>query len=152
VQVVIKKRGADGLFREIWSAGSSRQGASSPRAGDARGEVIDVAAPLARRDKVDLLLLGDGYTAAERDASSSTRARPPRRLFATEPFKSRPADFNVRALFVPAAQTGISNRARTCGATRRSAPASTPSTATATCSRSTTARCATPRRRRRTTR
>ncbi|MDH3588312.1 MAG: IgA Peptidase M64 [Gammaproteobacteria bacterium] len=58
--------------------------------------------------KVDLLLIGEGYTKENmkkfrRDARRLTDA-----LFETEPFKSRKKDFNVRAIEVPSQSSGVS--------------------------------------------
>lgn len=58
--------------------------------------------------KVDLLLLGDGYTAAEMDKFKADAQRLAGRLFAVSPFKERAADFNVWALAVPVPESGIS--------------------------------------------
>ena len=59
--------------------------------------------------KLDLLILGDGYTAARARASSSaTRGGSSTTLFATSPFKERQRDINVWGLVPPAAQSGIS--------------------------------------------
>jgi len=57
-------------------------------------------------EKVDLLMLGDGYTDMERfkqDAERLTAA-----LFSEEPFKSRRLDFNVRTVETPATVAGVS--------------------------------------------
>jgi hypothetical protein len=59
-------------------------------------------------DKVDLLLLGDGYTAAERKKFEADSKRLLAVLFATSPFKERRKDFNVWGLVPAAAQSGIS--------------------------------------------
>ncbi len=72
------------------------------------------ASPLAIRHngdpahKVDLLLLGDGYTAAEMDEFRADAERLADRLFAVSPFREREADFNVWALAVPVPESGIS--------------------------------------------
>lgn len=58
--------------------------------------------------KVDLLLLGDGYTAAEMDEFRSDAERLADRLFAVSPFRERAGDFNVWALAVPVPESGIS--------------------------------------------
>ena len=57
--------------------------------------------------KVDLLLIGEGYTQAEltkfhRDAKRLVDA-----LFAQEPFRSRRGDFNVRGLDLPSPESGV---------------------------------------------
>jgi hypothetical protein len=58
--------------------------------------------------KVDLLLLGDGYTAAEMDKFQADARRLADRLFSVSPFKERADDFNVWALAVPVPESGIS--------------------------------------------
>jgi hypothetical protein len=45
------------------------------------------------KDKVDLLLMGDGYTAAEMDKWHADARRLAALLFASSPFKERRADF-----------------------------------------------------------
>ncbi len=59
-------------------------------------------------DKVDLLLLGDGYTAAEMDAFEARARELTDYLFSVSPFKERASDFNVWALAVPVPASGIS--------------------------------------------
>src|SRR5207247_30480 len=56
--------------------------------------------------KVDLLLLGDGYTARERGKFEKDARRLVEVLFSASPFKERRDDFNVWALCPPAAQSG----------------------------------------------
>jgi hypothetical protein len=75
-------------------------------------------------DKVDLLLLGDGYTAAECTAKFHTDAeRMTAALFKVQPFARRRQDFNVWGLCPPAAESGVSrpstgvHRASPAGAT-----------------------------------
>jgi hypothetical protein len=108
VQVVLKKRGADGLFREIWT---TRVDPASPAAIAAdvapRGKVWTVFENGPPNDKVDILILGEGYTEAELPKFHADVARLTGKLFATEPFKSRKSDFNVRAIDLPAAVSGV---------------------------------------------
>jgi hypothetical protein len=58
--------------------------------------------------KVDFLILGDGYTAAERAKFEKDARRLTALLFATSPFKEHQNDFNVWGLCPPAAEPGIS--------------------------------------------
>jgi hypothetical protein len=58
------------------------------------------------RDKVDLLLLGDGYTAAEMEKWHKDAKRLAEMLFAQSPFKERRSDFNVWAIDTPADESG----------------------------------------------
>jgi hypothetical protein len=58
--------------------------------------------------KVDLLILGDGYTQAEASKFEADARRLSDVLFKTAPFSTRANDFNVWALMVPTQQSGIS--------------------------------------------
>ena len=108
VQVVLKKRGPDGTFHEIWS---TRVDPSSPAANAAdappTGKVWTVFESGPATEKVDLLIVGEGYTAAELPKFHADVRRLTGKLFATEPFKSRKSDFNVRAIDLPAARSGV---------------------------------------------
>ncbi|MDE3165582.1 MAG: M64 family metallopeptidase, partial [Acidobacteriota bacterium] len=86
---------------------------------DPKDPAIDRAAPPKRnvwaviqngppRDKVDLLLLGDGYTAAEMNKWHADARRMAETLFAAPPFKEHRADFNVWAIDTPAEESGVS--------------------------------------------
>lgn len=120
VQVVLKKREGAGGFHEIWSTTIDPDSRFvNPADIEPAGEVWTLFENGPAHEKVDLLLIGEGYTPAEkkkfhRDAKRLTDA-----LFAEEPFKSRKGDFNVRAIDLPAAESGIS-RPR-AGQFRRSA-------------------------------
>jgi hypothetical protein len=109
VQVVVKKRDRQNAFREVWSL-----------VVDPASQTVDRAAPPAtakvwavmkngeRRDKVDLLLLGDGYTAAEMDKWHNDARRLADLLFAASPFKEWRRAFNVWAIDTPADESGVS--------------------------------------------
>jgi hypothetical protein len=58
--------------------------------------------------KLDLLLLGDGYTAAERGKFERDARRLTQALLDTSPFKERARDINVWGLVPPAEESGIS--------------------------------------------
>ena len=58
-------------------------------------------------DKVDILVIGEGYTAAEMPKFHRDVKRLLPALFAEEPFKSRRSDFNVRALDLASADSGV---------------------------------------------
>ena len=107
-QVVLKKRGKDGLFREIWT---TRVDPSSPAVNAAdvapAGKVWTVFENGPPTEKVDLVILGEGYTAAEIPKFHTDVKRLTDKLFSTEPFKSRKGDFNVRAIDLPASTSGV---------------------------------------------
>jgi len=58
--------------------------------------------------KVDFLIIGDGYTSAERGKFERDARRLADLLFAVSPFKERRADFNVWGLCPAAPESGIS--------------------------------------------
>ena len=58
--------------------------------------------------RVDFLILGDGYTAAEAKKFEADARRLTETLFATSPFKENRKSFNVWALSPPAAESGVS--------------------------------------------
>ncbi|MDR6841177.1 M64 family metallopeptidase [Pseudoxanthomonas sacheonensis] len=58
--------------------------------------------------KVDLLLLGDGYTVEEMGKFEARARALTAHLFSVSPFKERASDFNVWALAVPVPESGIS--------------------------------------------
>jgi len=118
-QVVVKKRGADGLFREAWSTPVDPQDPAIDRAVPPAGRVWAVLENGPPAEKVDLLLLGDGYTAAEMGKWHADAKRLAELLFATSPFKERRSDFNVWAVDTPSEESGVARPSD--GVHRRSA-------------------------------
>jgi hypothetical protein len=109
-QLVLKKRADDGTFREIFSTvidPESRFIDRSPL--NAPGAVWTLFENGSPATKVDLLILGDGYTADERQTFHDDVERLMAGLFAAEPFKSRKGDFNVRAIDIAAAESGVTD-------------------------------------------
>ena len=119
VQVVVKKRDAEGLFREVWSVAVDPSGASIDRGRPASPlpwAVVESGPPA---EKVDLVLLGDGYTAGEMDKWHRDARRMADLLFAATPFRERKGDFNVWAVDTPSPESGVARPAD--GVHRRSA-------------------------------
>jgi hypothetical protein len=113
VQVVVKKRDKQNAFREVWST-IVEPASRFVTAAEIRpaGKVWTVFENGPAATKVDLLILGDGYAEADLPKFHADVKRLVDVLFATEPFKSRKSDFNVRAIDVPSARSGV-NRPRT---------------------------------------
>jgi hypothetical protein len=113
VQVVVKKRDQANVFREAWSTvvDPASRFVTATEIKPA-GKVWTVFENGPASTKVDLLILGDGYSEAEIAKFHADVKRLTDRLFATEPFKSRKADFNVRAIDLPTPRSGV-NRPRT---------------------------------------
>ncbi len=74
-----------------------------------RGEVAVLLEQGEPAVKVDLLILGDGYTRTERSKFRRDAERLTGALLETEPFLSRRRDFNVRILYLDAEESGISD-------------------------------------------
>jgi hypothetical protein len=113
VQLLVKRRDAANAFREVWSTlidPASRFVNAADRPASGRVWTVFESGPAAT--KVDLLVLGDGYAEADLPKFHADVKRLVGQLFATEPFKSRKADFNVRAIDLPAGRGGV-NRPRT---------------------------------------
>jgi hypothetical protein len=110
VRVAIKKRDARNLFREVWNLALDPAGKFVER-----GAAAAAAGPLFKlhdsgdpATKLDLLILGDGYTAAERGKFERDARRLVAVLLATSPFRERRRDINVWGLSPPSVQSGIS--------------------------------------------
>jgi len=71
------------------------------------GRVVPLLENGPATEKVDLLILGDGYTEAQMPKFRADARRLAGVLFETEPFKSRKGDFNVRTIELPAKEPGI---------------------------------------------
>jgi hypothetical protein len=109
VQIVLKKRDAKNAFREVWSTGIDPKDIFIDRSKPAApAPLITIQKMGEPATKVDFLILGDGYTAAESKKFEADARRMVETLFATSPFKEHRQDFNVWALCPPAAESGIS--------------------------------------------
>ena len=108
VTIILKKRDAENKFRVIWTTvvdPASRQVMKAVKPHTEKVDVIMQNGPA--QEKIDLVILGDGYAKSEmekfrRDAKRLTDA-----LMTTEPFAARKNDFNVRAVETPAEASGV---------------------------------------------
>lgn len=109
VRVRVLKRDERNQFSVAWSV---EVDADAPEVVKKQGPAP--ARPIAIRtggpspNKVDLLILGDGYTQADLKKFELDARRLSDRLFAVSPFRERAADFNVWAMAVPTEESGIS--------------------------------------------
>jgi hypothetical protein len=109
VQIVLKKRDAENAFHEIWSlALDPRDVFIDTATPPSPGPLLEIQKSGPSADKVDFLILGDGYTAAERGKFEKDARRLAELLFAVSPFKERRTDFNVWGLCPAAEESGIS--------------------------------------------
>jgi hypothetical protein len=108
VKVIVKRRDRQNAFQEMWSISIDPNDPAIDRSGPpANAKVWAVMQNGEPRDKVDLLLMGDGYTAAEMDKWHKDARRLADTLFAASPFKERRNDFNVWAVDTPAEESGV---------------------------------------------
>ena len=108
VEITLKKRDAANAFAPIWTF------TVDPNDMFVDPSAVPDPGRIAIRDsgdpatKVDLLLLGDGYTAAECGKFVADAKRLTEALLAVSPFAERRDDFNVWGLCPPATESGIS--------------------------------------------
>ena len=108
VEVSLKEREESG-FREVWKTVVDPRDKfvdrSRPPSPGALMKLQKMGDPAT---KVDLLLLGDGYTAAERPKFERDAGRYMEALFSTSPFREHRQDFNVWGLCPAAEESGVS--------------------------------------------
>ena len=109
VQVVLKKRDSDNAFREVWTTLVDPEDMFIDRSKPASpGTLLSIEKNGEPAEKVDFLILGDGYTASELPKFEKDARRLMELLFQASPFRERRKDFNVWALAPAAAESGIS--------------------------------------------
>ncbi|MEP6995475.1 MAG: IgA Peptidase M64 [Acidobacteriota bacterium] len=109
VQIVLKKRDDYNAFHEVWSLPLDPKDVFIDTAAPpSPGPLLEIQKSGPPADKVDFLILGDGYTAAERGKFEKDARRLTDLLFAVSPFKERRADFNVWGVCPAAEESGIS--------------------------------------------
>jgi hypothetical protein len=108
VHIVLKER-QEGAFHAVWSTDVDpaykfvdTSKSASP------GQLLEILKSGDPSKKVDLLVLGDGYTAGERSKFEKDARRFFETLFSTSPFREHRSDFNVWGLCPPALESGIS--------------------------------------------
>lgn len=109
VNVILKKRDAKNVFQNIWTTKIDPADMFVDRSKPAPpAPLITIQKTGEPERKVDFLILGDGYTAAEAKKFEADARRLTEVLFSTSPFKEHRKDFNVWALCPPAAEPGVS--------------------------------------------
>jgi hypothetical protein len=109
VKIRFEKRDSTGKFAPLTTFDvnpSSSSVNSADIAAEGRPWTLWESGPA--HSKVDLVILGEGYTETERAKFHRDARRLVAKLFEKEPFKSRKSDFNVRAIDLASAQSGVS--------------------------------------------
>jgi hypothetical protein len=106
VHVVLSRRDAENVFQPVFTTVVDPAAANpAPRA--PLGRVWTVFENGPATEKLDLLMLGEGYAEKDLPKFHSDVKKLVDLLFSYEPFKSRRGDFNVRALDLPSTETGV---------------------------------------------
>jgi hypothetical protein len=108
VTVIIKKRDAANNFIPVWITDidpDSRQVNPAGKTHQEKVYIIQENGPADR--KVDLVILGDGYSKEEMEKFRSDAKRLSGFLMNTEPFTKYAGDFNIRAIETPSSGSGV---------------------------------------------
>jgi hypothetical protein len=106
-QLRLRKRQPDRSFGEIWQITVDPESRFVDRAAVPGRDVRVIQEHGDPAVKVDLVVLADGYTAAQGDDFVADVRRLMDALFSVEPFASRRRDFNVRAVVTVSEKPGI---------------------------------------------
>jgi len=108
VTIIVKKRDAENKFKPIWSTDvdpSNRQVNPADRIHNEKVDVIVENGP--STEKLDIVILGDGYSISEMEKFRNDAQRLSNALLNTEPFKSQGKNINIRAIETPASESGV---------------------------------------------
>jgi hypothetical protein len=107
--IVVKKRNKQNKFEEIWRTTLDPDDYLVHEESAAyASQVVAIEHNGDSASKVDVLLLGDGYTAAEQEQFIQKARELTEILFAAPPFRERRSDFNIWALAPVANESGVS--------------------------------------------
>jgi hypothetical protein len=108
VTVILQKRDSLNNFNTIWTTIIDPQSRQVNPAELAHTHKIDIISENGPPDKkVDIVVLGDGYSKDEMNKFRNDAARLSGYLMNAEPFKSRSKDFNIRAIESPGESSGV---------------------------------------------
>ena len=108
VRLTIEKRDAKNNFIAIWSTIIDPKARNvNPAVLKSNYKSFTYVNNGNAANHVDIVILGDGYTVAEMTKFHKDVKTLTDELFTVEPFKSRKADFNVRAVETPSAISGV---------------------------------------------
>jgi hypothetical protein len=108
VTVILQKRDSVNNFSTIWTTEidpSSRQVNPADIIHNNRIDIIAENGPASQ--KVDLVILGDGYSKNEMEKFRMDASRLSGYLMNAEPFKTHVKDFNIRAVETPGESSGV---------------------------------------------
>lgn len=108
VRIRLYARDDRNAFSMVWTQDFDPEGADVRRAhAPLPSPLVAIRKNGPSEDKVDLLILGDGYTEKERSKFVADARRLSDALFDVSPFRERAQDFNVWALMASAPESGV---------------------------------------------
>ena len=108
VNIVMKKRDAKNILQPIWNFSVDPTGFNAGQK-TTTYKVNRLVNNGDVKSKVDIVILGDGYTADEMNLFREDANRFVEYFFAVDPYKARKSDFNVCAVEVVSPQSGIAD-------------------------------------------
>ena len=108
ITIIVLKRDAQNKFQPIWSTdidSAYRQVIQAERKHNEKVDLIHESGPA--NEKLDVVILGDGYTASEMEKFQNDAKRLSNALLSTEPFASLQDKINIRAVETPALESGV---------------------------------------------
>ncbi|UXI70545.1 IgA Peptidase M64 [Tahibacter amnicola] len=108
IEIELKKRDPQNAWMTIWKTSIDPADMFVDRSKPVPpAPLIEIQKMGDPADKVDFLILGEGYTAAEMDKFVADARRMTDVLFSIAPFKEHRKNFNVWALCPPSAESGV---------------------------------------------
>lgn len=108
VILVMYKRNGINEFSRIWELTIDPAGRSvNPMAAHKEYEVFTILENGPETEKVDIVILGDGYTSEQMAKFRKDAERLSSELLAVDPFKTRKSDINIRAVQTPSDESGV---------------------------------------------
>jgi len=108
VNIIMKKRDAASNFQEIWHTSIDPLSRKVNPSDIIHNEIVNVIYDRGpATEKVDIVILGDGYTSLEMEKFRKDAKRMADVLLNHEPFLTRQKDISVRAIETPSAISGV---------------------------------------------
>ncbi|MFA9392937.1 MAG: M64 family metallopeptidase [Prolixibacteraceae bacterium] len=108
VTVLVMKRNAENKFQSIWRTDIDPTYLQVIQEKPIHDEKVDVIVENGPANtKLDVVILGDGYSAMEMEKFRNDASRLSEALLRTEPFASQNKSINIRAVETPAIESGV---------------------------------------------
>jgi hypothetical protein len=109
VQVTISRRDKRQIFHELFAESIDPEDPSAVNREPSHTQVgvIDIMENGPSKEKVDIVILGDGYAKSDMEKFRTDAKHFNEVMFSTLPFSARKRDFNVRAVEVESPESGI---------------------------------------------